>query len=172
VPWGKNRRTSGRKPQATAAIATVRGWAKSCVSRKLACRSGPQSPRGECQGRLKYQRVNAHREAAQFNEIVSGRPSSACERPLRAPARRIQLSSFYGSYVQCVPSFDSRRVGHAPRPVGVSSGSTRLAEKRLLTACPDVIYQLKEPSWPALACARLSGIPRCTGFQNLGHERP
>jgi hypothetical protein len=26
---------------------------------------------------LKYQRVNAHREAAQFNGIVSGRPASA-----------------------------------------------------------------------------------------------
>ena len=28
-------------------------------------------------GRLKHQRVNAHREAAQFNGVVSGRPTSA-----------------------------------------------------------------------------------------------
>jgi hypothetical protein len=28
-------------------------------------------------GRLKHQRVNAHREAAQFNGLVSGRPASA-----------------------------------------------------------------------------------------------
>jgi hypothetical protein len=35
-----------------------------------------------CQGRLKYQRVNAHREAAQFNGIVSGRPASAWEKAI------------------------------------------------------------------------------------------
>ena len=28
--------------------------------------------------RSKYQRVNAHREAAQFNGVLSGRPASAC----------------------------------------------------------------------------------------------
>jgi hypothetical protein len=36
-----------------------------------------KSPSGEFAGRLKYQRVNAHREAAQFNGIVSGRPAPA-----------------------------------------------------------------------------------------------
>src|SRR5271166_5837285 len=38
---------------------------------------GGREPRGGCKGRLKHQRVNAHREAAQFNGIVSGRPASA-----------------------------------------------------------------------------------------------
>ncbi len=33
---------------------------------------------GGCEGRSKHQRVNAHREAAQFNGIVSGGPASAC----------------------------------------------------------------------------------------------
>src|SRR5208337_3214675 len=36
-----------------------------------------ESRRWGCEGRLKHQRVNAHREAAQFNGIVSGRPASA-----------------------------------------------------------------------------------------------
>ena len=43
--------------------------------------------------RFKYQRVNAHREAAQFNEVVSARPAPpGCKRS-RTPAVRIQLSS-------------------------------------------------------------------------------
>ena len=37
--------------------------------------------------------MNAHREAAQFNEIVSGGPSPPGIRPGPTPARRIQLSS-------------------------------------------------------------------------------
>ena len=48
--------------------------------------------------RFKYQRVNAHREAAQFNEIVSARPARLPSKPMRASAVRIPPSSFRGHH--------------------------------------------------------------------------
>ena len=52
-----------------------------------------REPRRESRRRLKYQRVNAHRDAAQFNGVVSARPARHAWKQSYVAAVRIQRSS-------------------------------------------------------------------------------
>ena len=73
---GESRRNRGVESDARARIGRVKPGRKPCAK---GLRVGEDPPRSEPGGRLKYQRESAHREAAQFNGIVSGGPASAWE---------------------------------------------------------------------------------------------
>jgi len=73
---GKSPLQRGREPEATAARRADQGGGKRVGTRGTGPEGRPRPLEG-CAGRLKSQRVNAHREAGQCNGMVSGKPASA-----------------------------------------------------------------------------------------------
>jgi hypothetical protein len=74
---GKKHGGGRSKTRGGSDLGSAPGKTKWVANRSLQRDWEARSPPDGCRGRLKYQRVNAHREAAQFNGIVSGRPASA-----------------------------------------------------------------------------------------------